>query len=493
MYTLAAALLCTVLLGGLRLDLARSVGLSDAEALFVAYGFHPQAAYVDYPGLIGWFSRALAPEPWAVHVATTGAATALPWLGVLAARAGGATRDQALRVYFPLALLPALSIGSFAFSPDLLLCYFWLCALGCAGLALRRPATSFVGLLAAVFAGVSTALACLSKPSGWLLALALVLCCLGRVERQRFRTIAPWAALGMFAILVTPLVTYGWSHGVSLRLDPELSPQHAALVLFRPLLSATPPFLIAGGLAARDLYERSRQGSVERALWLQLLVPLAPMAALAIASSAETDWLTPAYLVLSLAAARLPPLRRSLTAACLVVGLGVALLGWCWLRTSLPVVTGQWLGGYDATLDASNDYFAWSSGKQLLEDAVAAARERTGQTPIIVGPHWSVCAQAEVALGGQVHVGCDTVERDDYDDWSDPSLWSRAQTLLFVTDSRFHPVPPESFYGREAVSVHRAAVERFGQVVRELSVSEFDLDEGTASEPRARDAVTSAR
>jgi hypothetical protein len=29
--------------------------------------------------------------------------------------------------------------------------------------------------------------------------------------------------------------------------------------------------------------------------------------------------------------------------------------------------------------------------------------------------------------------------------------------------------------------------------VRELSVSEFDLDEGTASEPRARDAVTSAR
>jgi hypothetical protein len=156
-------------------------------------------------------------------------------------------------------------------------------------------------------------------------------------------------------------------------------------------------------------------------------------------------------------------------------------------------VTGQWLGGYDATLDASNDYFAWTSGKQLLEDAVAATRERTGQTPIIVGPHWSVCAQAEVALGGQVHVGCDTSERDDYDDWSDPSLWSRAQTLLFVTDSRFHPVPPDSFYGREAVSVHRASVERFGQVVRELSVSEFDLDEGTASEPRPHDAITSAR
>src|SRR5690606_14058105 len=113
-------------------------------------------------------------------------------------------------------------------------------------------------------------------------------------------------------------------------------------------------------------------------------------------------------------------------------------------------------------------------------EAVSSARERTGQMPVVVGPSWNVCAQAEVALAGLVHVGCDSLERDDYDLWSDPAIWTSTQTLLFVTDSRYHRAPPESFHGRSAVAVHRAAVERFGQTVRALSVSEFDREEGTA-------------
>jgi hypothetical protein len=176
----------------------------------------------------------------------------------------------------------------------------------------------------------------------------------------------------------------------------------------------------------------------------------------------------------------MPPLRRSLGWTCLATGYGVAFLGWFWLRTSLPVTVGQWLGGYDPALDPSNDFYAWGPGKQLLEEAVQSARERTGQMPIVVGPRWNVCAQAEVALAGHVHVGCDSAEHDDYDLWSDPAIWSSAQTLLFVTDSRFHRSPPEFFHGRAAVAVHRTVVERFGQTVRSVSVSEFDREEDTA-------------
>lgn len=492
MIRLAVALVISLVSCGLRLDLAYHVGLSDAEALFVAQGFHPQPAYVDYPGLLGWLARFVAPSPPVIHLVTTLAVTALPWAGVLAARALGGSWRGALLAYFPLALLPALGIGGFAFTPALPLTYSWLLALGCSGFALRKPATSFAGLLASVAAGALAALACLSEPSGWVLVACLCWVGLERGDRQRFATIAPWAACGVFAILTAPLVTFWWARGFALQPEPELGLSHAALVLLRPVLSMTPPFLVAAALVGRQLL-RSGPGGVERALRLHLLVPLLPLAVLAVCARTETDWLTPVYLVLSLSLSRTPPLRRSLVYTSVGTGLGVALLGWCWLRTSAPLVTGQWLGGYEPALDASNDLFAWGPGKPLLTGAVQSARDRTGQTPVVVGPHWSVCSQAEVALGGSVHVGCDSAERDDYDDWSDTALWENAQTILFVTDSRFHTEPPSSLYGRNPRAVHRANVERFGQTVRTISVSEFDREEGTARAPASSRALEMPR
>jgi hypothetical protein len=477
---LIGAIICSAVLCALRIDLTRNVGFGDAEALFLAYGLHPQPAYLDYPGLIGWLARVLPAQPFAVHVATTIGATALPWAGVLAAWASGATPAGSLRAYFALALLPALSIGSFAFTPDLPFAYCWLLALGCSGFVLRSPMASFAVLLASVGAGAATALACLSKTGGWMLAACLLCMCVVRGERARFRTITPWAAAGMFAILTAPLVTFWWRRGAILALDPELSLQHGLLQLARPLISVTPPFLVAGALVSRDLLSRSRGDLVDRELRCHLLLPLVPLAALAACTGAESDWLMAAYLALSLHVARMPALRRSLSWTCIATGAGIALLGWCWLRTTLPLSAGRWLGGYDPALDTSNDFYAWAPGKELLEEAVASARERNGAMPIVVGPHWSVCAQAELALGGRVHVGCDTIEEDDYDTWSDPALWMSAQTLLFVTDSRFHRTPPEIFYGRNVVSVRRVVVERFGQAVRAITVSEFEREEGTA-------------
>lgn len=484
MRLLIAAVVVTLALLGLRLDVARAVGFSDTEALFLAYGLHPQAAYVDYPGLIGGLARLLPPEPFAVHLATTLAAGALPWIGVLAAWASGAPAHRAIRSYFPLALLPPLCIGGFAFTPDLLQCYLWLAALGCAGFALRRPVTSFGALIAAVGAGSSLGLACLSKPSGWVFAGCLAAVALGRSERGRLRTLSPWAALGLFAIITTPLFRHWQTHGIDIRLETDVSLLGVAMQLGRPLLGLTPPFLVAGLLLAVDLLRRREPSAVDRMLSYPLVLGLIPLAALAAFTASETDWLWPAYIVLSLQLARSPVLRPSLSWTCGVTGVGVALLGWCWLRTNLPLRAGEWLGGYEPALDASNDYFAWKPEKELLEEAVRDVRSRTGQSPLVLGPHWSVCAQAEIALGGGVHVGCDSIARDDYDDWSSPALWEAAQTLLFVTDSRFD-APPLTFFGRDVVSVRTASVRRFDQEVRTISVSRFDRQEGTAALPPA--------
>jgi hypothetical protein len=411
---------------------------------------------------------------------TAALSTLLPWCGVLAARALGAPRAMALRSYFPLALIPELSIGSFAFSPNLLLCFFWLATLGCAGWALRHAPGRFGTLIACLAAGAGAALACLSKLDGWLLAGSVLAVYLGRARAVRWKTLAPWAALGLFGILVSPLVRWWSAHGLSIRIDTQPDWAHVSGTLLRPLLFASPPFLYAGWLVGRDLFGNERRGPEDRLLQLALLLPFLPQLLLGVYSLGNAEWLTPTYLTLSLQASRSAALGTRVVRSCLGLGCAIAVLGWGWLRTDLPAVTGDLLGGYEASQDPSNDLYSWGPGRELLQDAVLMARERTGQTPIVIGPHWTVCAQADVALGGSAHVACDSVELDDYDAWSNAQSWSQPQTILFVTDSRFHAEPPTTFYGRPRTRVHDTTVERFGRAVRRISVSEFDRAEGTA-------------
>jgi hypothetical protein len=480
-----AAVLTSVVLFGLRLDASRVLGLGDAEALFYAYGLHPQPAYLQHPGLIGWLARCLGSQASAfyIHVWTAAAATALPWLGVIAARGCGARGTPALRTYFALALLPELCLGSSAFTPDLPFAAFWLAALACAGGALRHPPASFRSLLATLGAGVAVALCCLSKQSGWLLALSLCWVMLERAQAERRRTLAPWAALLLLGILSAPLVRWWLEHGVQLRLG-ALSWQQAVAVLLRPLVAATPPFLFAGALVALDLLAGERQSPIDRLLRVNLLLPLLPLLGLALFARGDTDWLTPAYLTLSVQAARSSPLPRRLLPSCVAVGGALALLGWCWLRTDLPYLGGQLLGGYEPSWDTTSDLYAWGPGRPLLESVVKGARERTGREPIVIGPHWAVCAQAEVALAGRVAVGCDSAELDDYDFWFPVERWSEAETVIWVTDSRFSEEAPDTLYGRPAMAVHGVDVKRFGRVVRHLTVAEFDRDEASAGAPR---------
>ncbi|MEO8181742.1 MAG: glycosyltransferase family 39 protein [Deltaproteobacteria bacterium] len=479
-----AAVVTSVVLFGLRLDLSRILGLGDGEALFFAYGLHPQPAYLNHPGLIGWLARCFGPEasPFVIHVWTAAAATALPWLGALAARACGARGTPALRSYFALALLPELCLGSSAFTPDLPFALFWLAALACAGAALRHPPGSFRSLLATLGAGVATALCCLSKHAGWFLALSLAWLLLERSQAARRRTLAPWAAAFVLAILVAPLVRWWLTHGFGLRLG-VLSWQQGLGVLLRPLVAATPPFLFAAALVTFDLLGSERQSPIDRLLRLNVLIPVAPLLLLAVAAGSDPGWLIPAYLTLSVQVARSAPLPRRLLQSCAGLGSALALLGWCWLRTDLPYLCGQLVGVYEPIWDTTSDLYAWGPGRPLLASVVKGARERTGQEPLVVGPHWAVCAQADVALGGHVPVGCDSAELDDYDYWLPADRWSDVETIVLVTDSRFAEGAPDTLYGRPLVAVHDAEVKRFGRVVRHVIVAEFDRDEANAASP----------
>ncbi len=494
-----AAVLSSLCLLGLRLDLARVLGLGDAEALFLAYGLHPQPAYLDHPGLIGWLARGLGPSapPAVIHVWTALAASALPWLGVLSARACGASSAAALRTFFALALLPELCLRSSAFTPEVPFAFFWLASLACAGWALRSPPGSFRSLLATLGAAVAAALCCLSKSAGWLLVLSLVWLWLSPGLAERRRTLAPWAAALVLGILVSPLLGWWRERGLGLQWDP-VSPAGALALLLRPLVGATPPFLIAGGLVAADLLTTSRRPAIDRLLRLLVLVPLLPLLLLALGAGGDEQWLTPAYLTLAVQLARCESLPRRLMQSCAALGAALALLGWAWLRTDLAFAGTQLLGIEAPVWDSSSELFAWGPARPLLASVVEGARERTGHAPLVVGPHWGLCAQAEIALEGRVAVGCDSAQLDDYDFWAPIARWPDAETIILVTDSRFVEAAPDTLYGRPLVAVHDAEVKRHGRVVGHVLIAEFDRDEANAGlqgedAPAGPAAVGSAR
>jgi hypothetical protein len=277
-------------------------------------------------------------------------------------------------------------------------------------------------------------------------------------------------------------VRWWLSNGPGIQLG-SLSWRQALEVLLGPVVGATPPFLFAGALVAKDLLGSERQSPVDRLLRVNLLLPLVPLLLLAVCAGVDMGWLMPAYLTLAVHAARTPPLPRRLLQSCLVLGSALALLGWCWLRTDLPFRGAQLLGRYKPRWDTTSDWYAWGPGRPLLESVVKGARERTGQQPLVVGPHWALCAQAEVALEGHVAVGCDSAGLDDYDYWLPADRWPDAETVVWVSDSRFAEAAPDTLYGRPLVAVHDEEVTRFGRVVRHLLVAEFDRDEANARAP----------
>jgi hypothetical protein len=492
--TLLLALSISLCLLALRLDLAKTVGFGDAEALYVAYSLHPQPGYLDHPGLVGWIAGLLGSgipvTPERLHVVTALLSTLLPWLGVLAARELGAETPYALRAFFPLALVPELAIGLFALTPDLPLGYCWLATLACAGRAQRAPRQSLASLVAYIGVGVGAAVACLSKASGALLALGVFLSMLRRAELARFRSLGPWAGLLLFGIVAQPLVRWEVEQGfpmfrhrlVNTQADAGFSLRNALQVIGGQLLYVTPPFLWGAYLLARELYRRLDADALDRLLQWTTAVTFVPLLIFCLYSRvAEPHWLAPALLGIALHLARSNVVRRWLARAALAVGILMAFAGWAWVRTTLPLALGDRLGGYEPKYDPSNDLYAWQVGGPLLSERVEQAHERTARRPVVVGPHWVVCAQAELALGGQVRVGCNSPIEDDYDRWLPRARWQSAPLVLFVTDSRFEFELPTAFADYEIVSKEDAEVRRGGRVVRTITVVELERNQDSAA------------
>ena len=516
---LRQALWLSLALLALRLNAARGLGYGDAEALYASYALHPQPAYLDHPGLIGYLLRLLgggsAPSAETAHAVSAFIATLVPWLGALVVRASGLPWERAALSVLALALVPELSVGLFGVSPDLPLAVCWLAALAFAATLSRTDperASRLPVLLCWLGLGLALGLGVLAKVSAVLLAIALLVASFAPDLRRHWGSVGPWCAIGCAAILVAPLVVWELRLGFPMLEHRLVTTQSESGVSLGRLLKfvggqlvyITPPFLIAGYLVARDLYAKRKSDPVSRLLWVSLAIPLSILSLLSLwAARAEPHWIAPALLPLGIHAARMERLPRRLGSICLATGAVLTLCVWLAVKTDayIELATsplGKALGGYQPRYDLTNDLYAWGPGQRVLRQAVDHVIATTGQRPVVVGaPHWMLCAQAQVAVRDRVPVGCHSILPTDFERWTPRAEWLGARTLLLVEDSRYPVLEIREFPARNVRATWRAQVRRGGQVVRTIRVTSLEksrdvADAGLPIPPRVRRRAGSA-
>ncbi len=481
----------TAVLLALRLYAAHRVGFGDSEALYACYALHPQPAYLDHPGLIGIFARAIAthgaPTPLGVHLVTSVVASSVPWIVVAASRAAGATSRAAFAAACVVAVVPEIAIGLFAMTPDLLLAVAWLAALGfgCAGLRAEPASTRASAFL--IGAGLAAGIATAAKVSGVALILALLVTYAMRSARAHARTVWPWLGLAAGALVVVPIALFeartGWPmlrhRLVETQAGAGPSLRNVAAVVGGQLAYLSPLVAIAAVLVARDLF-RSR-GRVDHDpdaagtfLFLALVLPLGVLVPLCLWSRvAEPHWIAPALLALPIHYARragsAPLVSRRFGVATLATSFAIVAAAHAWIL--VPSLLRLAPASFDASRDITSELYGWPEAIDTVRRVALEARAPGSDRGdlVVVGPHWVVCAQLEAGLAttpSPPPVGCATPIRDDFDGWYPRAAWQRAETIVLVTDGRFTvdvaALAPKHVESRS----ERVTIRRGGRVAR---------------------------
>lgn len=530
----------SIFLFALRLYAATRVGFGDSEALYACWAAHPQPAYLDHPGLVGLVARTIGggavPIPIRVHVVTAVVATLVPWLVVLAARAFGAASRPAMVAGLVVALVPETAIGLFALTPDLLLAPLWLGALALATVALESPPAGTRAAAAFLGSGLLAAVACAAKVSGLLLVLALFVTYASMLRSKdpsskAVRTIWPWAGLLTCAVVLAPIVLFearsGWPMLQHRLVDTQESAgialRNAGGLVLGQLAYLSPIVAWLAVTSARDLVRRRGRDARSKLAFYTFIVPLGPLVLLTLWSRvAEPHWIAPALLSLPLHAARrasetedapsdqettparrttpldaTPPrfARRRLLSVALAVAAAMTLAAHAWVL--VPSATRLLPESTDPKLDITSELYGWPSvleaAREQLKNA-ATPMDPEGHEVVVVGPHWTICAQLAAGLP-DVRVGCATPIPDDFDRWLPREAWRHADQVLYVTDNRFPGDGADQLPTLARTAQTRVRVLRGGRTARVFELYFYDRRASGSRErqPVDREALREAR
>ena len=480
---IALAVVSVVLLV-VRIHAAHQVGFGDSEALYASYAAHPQPAYLDHPGLVGLVARAIGegavPSPFRTHVVTSIVALFVPWIVVLVARAAGAEKKHALTAGLVVALVPEIAVGLFALTPDLILAPAWLAALGCAIEGLRATPGTMRSAGFLLGAGLAAGVASAAKVSGLLLLVALivtyvmVLRTAGPAARAA-RSIWPWAGLAAGVIVFIPVVLYEARVGfpmlrhrfVDTQAGAGLALTNVGALAGGQLLYLSPVIAWLAFIVARDLVRQRNADATSRVLFFSFAIPIVPLVLLCVWSPmAEPHWIAPALLALPIhAARRVVGSRRLVTIAAGVAGAFTALAHlWVLVPSSAKLLPAS----TDPKVDIASELYGWPTVLDGVREQMASAAtpaDPEGREVVVVGPHWTVCAQLQAGLPG-IRVGCATPIPDDFDRWLPRDEWRKAQDVLFVTDNRFGGDGAEQLPAHVRTTQGRIRIMRGGRVAR---------------------------
>jgi len=351
--------------------------------------------------------------------------------------------------------------------------------------------------------GVATGLAFTAKVSGALLFAGLVLAFASRAARPHLRTVAPWAALIVALMLASPVVSDEWSRGMPMLrhrlVDVPLVPsvRNLLALLGGQLVYVGPVVLFGAVRVARDLWTRRREDAVAWMLAATTLAALPLVLLCLLSRAAEPHWIAPLFLALPVHLARhwerfVETFSRAFQRAAVASGAALVALAHVYVLTPLaPRLHGD---KYVARYDNANELNARDKGIPLVRRALAeTAAGFSGETQahgdqqpaIVVGPHWTVCAQLHAALPRSVLVGCDGPAPADFERWVPRATWSQASTILYVTDDRFEDAQP-TFPGLRRDVDWRSVLFRGGHVAREITVVRWQRSAAAANAPLPR-------
>jgi hypothetical protein len=466
----------------LRLFAARTVGFGDSEALYAAYALHPQSGYLDHPGLVGLVARTIgggtAPTPQGAHRITAVLATALPLIMAWTCTVCGAPWPRALAAGVVVALVPEIGVGLFALTPDLLLSFAWTMSIAAAASAVgarpRSGEASFWFAIAGLMAGVASA----SKVTGALLFATLATTYWLPPCRAHSRSLAPWAGLAAGAVVPLPIVAFEASSGwpmlrhrlVDTQSGAGLSVRNLGATIGGQIAYLSPLVAVLACLAVIAAW-RGRRDPIGALLFTTFAIPLGLLLPLCLWSrTAEPHWLAPSLLALVPAAARDPmaaPRRLVVASSILSGAIVICMHAWV-LIPGVSALAPVWS---DPRLDISNELYGWPEVVRAAREEIAARRLSGAPEDLVatVGPHWVICAQLEAGLRGDALVGCNTPVRDDFDDWVPRSRWNDAESLLWVTDTRFGPAP--KLPGRVPSRSRQISIRRGSRIVRVFTLT----------------------
>ena len=232
--------------------------------------------------------------------------------------------------------------------------------------------------------------------------------------------------------------------------------------------------------------------------WLLTAVTLStlPLVGLALLSNvAEPHWVAPLYLALPIHLARrfeeldrvVSPRLRNVAAA---VGAGVVAIAH--VGVLVPIVPRLFGASYVPRYDLVNDLFAWESGLPVVKTALRESLEPGGPPAVVIGPHWTVCAQLHAGLPASVFVGCQGETPDDFSRWLPSQVWEKAPVILYVTDDRFGDSNP-SLTSRRLDATWNVNVQRGGVRVRRISVARLILSSTASFAPATPPSKPSSR